>query len=159
MLIERATAQRNRGFTLVEVMVAMAIIAVALPALMFGLMAQLDGTAYARDKSIANWVALNQMAELRLKNRASGKALIKSEAGKVEMANRQWYWYARSEKLPELEQLSDEIPKDLYSVEISVKLKDDKNAQSLVMLKGVFQELPEIRPVPGALPPVNSQDG
>ena len=56
----------DRGFTLVEVMVALMVIAIALPALLKALYQQVDGTAYLRDKSIAQWVANNKLAENRI---------------------------------------------------------------------------------------------
>ena len=58
------------GFTLVEVMVALAVVAVALPALLMSLYQQVDSTAYLRDKSMAHMVAANKLAELRIISRA-----------------------------------------------------------------------------------------
>ena len=57
---------RARGFTLVEVMVALAIVAIALPALLMALYQQIDDTAYLRDKTLAYMVAENKLAEIRL---------------------------------------------------------------------------------------------
>ena len=54
------------GFTLVEVMVALAVVAVALPALLLTLSQQIDGLRYLEDRSHAQWVAANRLAELRL---------------------------------------------------------------------------------------------
>ncbi len=57
---------RARGFTLVEVMVALAIVAIALPAVLMALYQQVDDTAYLRDKTMAQMVAANKLAEMRL---------------------------------------------------------------------------------------------
>jgi general secretion pathway protein I len=53
----------ERGFTLVEVMVALAVVAIALPALLVALSQHVDGTGYLRDKSLAQMVAANKLAE------------------------------------------------------------------------------------------------
>ena len=63
-LINRRSIQQ--GFTLVEVMVALTVVAVTLPALLFLLSQQVDGTAYLRDRSVAQWVAADRVAEVRL---------------------------------------------------------------------------------------------
>mgnify|MGYP001548877174 CR=1 FL=1 len=52
---------RARAFTLVEVMVALAVVAIALPALLGALSQQVDATGYLRDKSLAQWVAANNV--------------------------------------------------------------------------------------------------
>ena len=83
---------RARGFTLVEVMVALAIVAIALPALLMALYQQIDDTAYLRDKTLAYMVAENKLAEIRLvigstRNLSAGK-----DSGLASMADRDWYW-------------------------------------------------------------------
>ena len=63
---------KNRGFTLIEVMVALMVIAIALPALLGALYRQVDGSAYLRAKSIAQWVASNKLTENRIQLARSG---------------------------------------------------------------------------------------
>lgn len=87
----------KQGFTLVEVMVAMAIVALALPALLGQISSQVDHTAYMRDKSVAQWVAQNQLEILQLEYALNQKLLKGSASGSTEMAGRTWYWQVNSE--------------------------------------------------------------
>ena len=101
MLINGKSAESS-GFTLVEVMVALAIVAIAVPALLFALFQQLDGTEYLRDRSIASWIATDRMSELRLVVAKQG-AVPKGELlGETRLAELDWYWW--------VEQQATEIP-------------------------------------------------
>lgn len=85
-------SRRLRGFTLVEVMVAMAVVAVALPALLFALMQQLDGTAYLRERTLASWVAANKLSELELVVASGGELPRDAVKGETTLAGRDWRW-------------------------------------------------------------------
>jgi general secretion pathway protein I len=104
------------GFTLVEVMVALAVVAVALPALLMSLYQQVDGTAYLRDKSLAHLVAANKLAETRILSRARQSLLQGEDSGVAEMGDREWYWWMES-KPTEMDQF--------YRLEISVSAEPD----------------------------------
>ena len=104
------------GFTLVEVMVALAVVAVALPALLMSLYQQVDGTAYLRDKSFAHMVADNKLAETRILSRARQSLLQGEDSGVEEMGDREWYWWMES-KPTEMDQF--------YRLEISVSADPD----------------------------------
>ena len=82
------------GFTLVEVMVALAVVAVALPALLLTLSQQLDGARYLDDRAQAQWVAANRLAELRLILTAKGTLQSGTLSGTEELAGRKWYWWS-----------------------------------------------------------------
>ena len=68
----RHTELNNSGFTLIEVLVAMAIISFALPALMFLIVQQIQTTRELRDQTVAHWLAENQLQRLRLQQRRCG---------------------------------------------------------------------------------------
>ena len=114
-----------RGFTLVEVMVALAIVALALPALLVALSRQVDATGYLRDKSLAQMVAANKLAELRILSRARESLLEGSDSGVSEMAGRDWYWW--------LESQPTEVPA-FYRVEIDVALDEEDRSAPLFTL-------------------------
>lgn len=86
--------KRGSGFTLVEVMVALAVVAVALPALLLTLSQQLDGVRYLDDRAGAQWVAANRLAELRLILTAQGTLQSGTVSGTEELAGREWYWWS-----------------------------------------------------------------
>ena len=81
-----------KGFTLIEVMVALAVVALALPALIMTLYQQVDGTAYLRDKSVAQIVATNQFTALRMKSVSLVPLRPGTDSGMEEMLERQWHW-------------------------------------------------------------------
>ena len=108
----------EQGFTLVEVMVAVAIIGVALPAFILSLLKQVDSVAYLRDKLEAQLIAENMMTELFIRNGLSGE-VPRSEDGTQELASRKWYYETDFKEYPQ------EALKDVFAVEIKVWLKSD----------------------------------
>ena len=58
--------RRERGFTLIEVLVALAIVAVALSAGMRALAQSADGASSLKMRTLALWVAQNRLAQAQL---------------------------------------------------------------------------------------------
>ena len=108
---------RSRGFTLVEVMVALAIVAVAVPALLLALFQQLDGTEYLRNRSMASWVATDRMNELRLVVAKQGAIPEGELLGEARLAERDWYWW--------IEWQTTERP-GFIRVDVKVSMEEDR---------------------------------
>jgi general secretion pathway protein I len=64
--------QRSSGFTLVEVLVALVVVALGLAALMVAVQGAARTSGYLRDKTLAQWIALNRIVEVRLTANKSG---------------------------------------------------------------------------------------
>jgi general secretion pathway protein I len=71
---------RTRGFTLIEVLVALAIVAVALAAGMRALAQATDGASTLKTRTIALWVAQNRLALAQLENPVPGLGTRNGEA-------------------------------------------------------------------------------
>jgi len=92
--------RRPAGFTLIEVMVALMIVGIALPALMFQLGTQLDSTQVINNRTQAAWIAQDQLALLHLRQ-AAGETLSAGEwQGESVNGGRQWYWRRTAEPTP-----------------------------------------------------------
>lgn len=132
------TAVPARGFTLVEVMVALVIVAVALPAFLGLVMTQLDGAATIRDKTVAFWVAENELTRRRLQARLLPDQFdLPDEAdGTAEQMGLEWRWQLTNEPL----QLGEfrEMP-DFRQVDIEVSPQNEPD-NNLALLTGVFRD-------------------
>ncbi|MEM8500062.1 MAG: type II secretion system minor pseudopilin GspI [Pseudomonadota bacterium] len=125
-----ALIQQNRnGFTLVEVLVALAVLAIALPALMISISEQVRGFSHMRDKSIAHWVAMNKMTELRLQNKHQDYLPKDRKRGSLEMLGREWFWELDTEKT------ANEL---LLEVELKIKVAQDSDAPALATALNYF---------------------
>lgn len=78
--------QKQRGMTLLEVLVALAIFATAAISVIRAVSQHIDTIGYLEEKTFASMVADNHMAEVML----SGN--IKGRSGKEKLAGREWYW-------------------------------------------------------------------
>jgi general secretion pathway protein I len=81
-----------RGFTLVEVLVALMIVAIGLAALMLTVSSTARTSGYLRDKTLAQWMALNRLSEVRLNLTKFGQ---NTDTGEIYFANRTWHYDTR----------------------------------------------------------------
>ena len=80
------------GFTLVEVLVALMVVAMGLAALMVAVSGTARTSGYLRDKTLAQWMALNRLAEVRLNLIKFGQ---NADTGELNFANRTWHYDTR----------------------------------------------------------------
>jgi general secretion pathway protein I len=86
------SGHRHRGFTLIEVLVALVIVAVGMSVLMGALSSSARSVVYMQDKTFAEWVALNQIALLRLGLQQGQVPPAGTTNGDLDFGNRSWHW-------------------------------------------------------------------
>jgi general secretion pathway protein I len=83
---------RGRGFTLIEVLVALAIVAIGMAAVLGALTSSASTVLYMKDKTLAQWIALNHIAEQRLKVQPGQAPQTGNSDGDVDYAGQKWHW-------------------------------------------------------------------
>jgi general secretion pathway protein I len=114
------------GFTLIEVMVALSIVALSLTAVTASISQMINTAESMRNRTYASWIALNRITEFRLETTAPEEG---STTGEVEYANTDWFWRAV---------VSETGVDDLYRVDVSVSLAgSDDNIRTVTGFVGL----------------------
>jgi general secretion pathway protein I len=118
---------KNNGFTLLEVMVALFVVAIALGGVIKVMGSAAGNAARLSDRTFAQWVALNELTELRIKNAWPKLGEVK---GDQEMVGRKWSWVQKTIKTSD---------KNVKRVELSVWAIDD-GADPVVTIVGFLAQ-------------------
>ena len=110
-MIRARLPQQQTGFTLLEVLVALAVVAIALAALVTAATGQLRISERTRDKTVAGWVAANVLTDLKLRERFPEPG---ERSGVVAMANQRFSWRAL---------VQTTVESDLRRIDLRVSLK------------------------------------
>ena len=102
----------TRGFTLIEVLVALAIVAIGMAAVLEALTSSANTAVFLQDKTFAQWVALNRMETLRLSGNFPATG---SSSDHLDYAGRSWEWQQKV--------TTTQIP-DVREIEIDVRPAD-----------------------------------
>lgn len=108
------TAKKKQGFTLIEVMLAMAIFAVAGVALIENAGNTFNHLSRIETQVMANWVASNQLVMVHTDDTWPPK---NNEKGKVDLAGREWFW---------LQKVIETTDPDMRAVVIEVRLNEQQ---------------------------------
>ena len=98
------------GFTLLEVMIALTIVALSLTAIGATTNQMIDAANTMRERTYASWVAQNKITEMRLSDEDPE---VRTTSGEVEFANVSWEWEA---------DVSETGIEDFYRVDVSVSI-------------------------------------
>ena len=114
----------SAGFSLIEVVIALAVLAIALSALINSTSTATSNTIGLRDKTMAHWVAMNKMAEIRLSGKWPDIGINK---GKSTLAEHEW----------EVETTINGTPEpSIRRIDIRIREPGDPKDTSLTLLTG-----------------------
>jgi general secretion pathway protein I len=111
-------SSRPRGFTLIEVLVALVIVALGMGAVLSSLTSAADSETRMREKTFAEWVGLNQLATERLQARMP---TIGKKESDVDFAGSRWHWQETVENM--------DVP-GMLRITIQVRHADSNQSQS-----------------------------
>ncbi|MEO5345916.1 MAG: type II secretion system minor pseudopilin GspI [Magnetococcus sp. YQC-9] len=87
-----------RGFSLLETVAALAVLALALTASMRVVGEYTRNASHLKDRTLAHWVAMNQAAERRLRHEWPEPGM---QRGVERLADRDWHWSVLISTTPE----------------------------------------------------------
>lgn len=125
--VSRTPGAGGAGFTLLEVLVALAVLALSLAAAIRASGAYVGNQAYLQERTLAHWVARNTLTELQLETQWASTG---SRSDSARMADLDWEWRAT---------ISDTPDQDLRRVEISIWLGDKAKGEPLAGLSGYLE--------------------
>lgn len=109
-----------RGFTLIEVMIALAIAAIALGGLTVAVSQMIGGSASMKQRTYASWIGQNRIAEIRLLNVVPDVGDTTTE---VQYANLEWQLVTT---------ISETGVENLFRIDVEVTLIGDDVPLGLV---------------------------
>lgn len=107
--------KKTAGFTLVEILVALAILSISLSGVLYVINQNTNNLLYLKNKTFAHWVAMNKVSEFRV-----NPALIQNSrrlSGRYTLAQREWEWTAQLIHTEDKD--LDKLNIDVYSAEDS----------------------------------------
>ncbi len=120
----------DKGFTLIEILVALSVIAISLGAILSTSGSQAQQATYLKQKSIAHWVAMNEITRLQVENSFPS---LGDEKGSTEMANHEWFWTRTTKELAVTKKIR----------EVSFQIYTDKQRKNkLAQLTGNVRNVP-----------------
>lgn len=104
----RPPAACNRGFTLIEVLVALAIVAIGMAAVLEALTSSANTAVYLQEKTLAEWVALNRIETVRLSGSLPGTG---TSSDNIDYAGRTWQWQQKvtDTRIPNMRQIEVDV--------------------------------------------------
>jgi general secretion pathway protein I len=115
---------RSRAFTLIEVLVALAIVALGAAAVLSALRTAIDTTTTLRERMFAEWIAENRLVEWRTSREKPSAGVSE---GELDWGGRRWRYH---------QQVLDTPVEGVLRIDIEIRSADSETTAALATLSG-----------------------
>ncbi len=119
-------AERARGFTLIEVLAALVIVALGMMGVIEAVSQSARNGLYLRDKTFAHWIAMNLITERRLQPSPPD---VGQSSDEIDFAGMRWKWTL---------QVTQTALPSMRRMDVQVRLADAPADSSLVKVSGFY---------------------
>ncbi len=117
-----------RGFTLIEILIALAVLAVAMGSIIKAASDYTGGLVHLRDRTMAAWVARNVLNEFQVR---SEWPRVGERKGSMEMGRYEWRWRV---------QVSQTDEPELRRLDVEVLSPDEDSDATITVLSGFLRQ-------------------
>jgi len=122
----RACRSRALGFTLIEVLAALVIVALGMLGVIQAVTQTARNGAYLREKTLAHWIAMNVITERRL---LPSPPDVTETSEDVDFAGQRWRWTMK---------VTQTEVESLRRMDVSVRYADRPESQAFVTVTGFY---------------------
>jgi general secretion pathway protein I len=116
----------QNGFTLIEVMVALSVVAIGLMATIKAINEEINNAVITRNKMLGLWILENKVAEIRLNPVLPANGV---NQGKETLINQTWYWQTNAGITANAK---------IHKVEVSVSDKPSKDFNDSLIKQSIY---------------------
>jgi general secretion pathway protein I len=117
---------RGLGFTLIEVLAALIIVSLGMLGVIQAVGQTASNSGYLRDKTIAHWIAMNRITELRVQPQPPK---IDKASDEIEMAGRRWRWTT---------EVTQTAVESVRRIDVSVRAAEADEHSALARVTGFY---------------------
>jgi general secretion pathway protein I len=122
----RGSAANERGFTLIEVLASLVIVALGMMGAIEAVNQSVRNGTYLREKTLAHWIAMNVITERRIQPTPPDTT---ETSGDLDFAGEQWHWTLK---------VTQTEVKSLRRMDVTVRRASAPDGSSLAALSGFY---------------------